>query len=587
MATPLPAQQLMQPSGLPSFTLDAAYLYPLTAGVPVGGQVPSGRFVLEHSLHPNLALHAGVLHLAPANSGLWAGVLGVRLDVLQGRFRAYTFGDAGFGRIQAAVDSGGYQPLGGTYVPRLRRVTVASLGGGVGLGTEWALRPSLSLTGAAGYWYYPTGEPTRIFNGVTSGQVAVNGLFAGIGLRLALPFGGRTPMQPVSPIPGAGPLIIQIEEPAAWAGTGTRGLRAVPKSSIRVIGTVRDPAGVGVREVRVNGQVAALRPLDSTGSLVRFLGFAGIDRNTKSVEVSARARDGRQAASVYDVTPAQVAAHAGPDTTAGKRYAVVIGISDYTDTSIPALEYADDDARSFYDFLISQRAGLGGIPKDDIVLLLNKDATYRNMRTALYTFLQKATDQDMVYIYIAAHGAPDPNRLDDLYILPYDAEANDIPGTGFPMKDVREAIEKLYARHVVLLTDACHSGAIGMGSVSTRSAGGGELNAINRAFLQDLQATTSGLAILTASEAAQLSREGEQWGGGHGVFTYYLLKGLDGAADTDGDHIVRLGEVMEYVREQVRRATNNGQIPAIGNQTFDRYLPMAIVPPGQDRKDTH
>jgi uncharacterized caspase-like protein len=172
-------------------------------------------------------------------------------------------------------------------------------------------------------------------------------------------------------------------------------------------------------------------------------------------------------------------------------------------------------------------------------------------------------------------------------VLPFDAESDNIPGTGFPMDDVREAIQKLYARHVVLLTDACHSGGIGMGSVATRAAGGEEsLNAINRAFLQDLQATTSGLAILTASEARQLSREGPQWDG-HGVFTYYLLKGLDGAADEDGDHLVRLGEVMEYVRDQVRRDTSNGQIPSIGSTSYDRFMPMAIVPGEEGEKDAH
>jgi uncharacterized caspase-like protein len=150
------------------------------------------------------------------------------------------------------------------------------------------------------------------------------------------------------------------------------------------------------------------------------------------------------------------------------------------------------------------------------------------------------------------------------------------------MKDINQAISRLYARHAVLITDACHSGGIGMGSYATRAVGNETLNAINQAFLQDLQATQSGLAIITASEARQLSREGQQWGGGHGVFTWHLLTGLRGAADEDGDGIVRLGEILEYVRDAVRRETSNGQIPAFGSNAFDRFMPMAVVIPEND-----
>jgi len=54
---------------------------------------------------------------------------------------------------------------------------------------------------------------------------------------------------------------------------------------------------------------------------------------------------------------------------------VVVGVSDYQDDRIPALQYADRDALAFHDFLLSERAGMGGFQEDNVVLLLNDQAT--------------------------------------------------------------------------------------------------------------------------------------------------------------------------------------------------------------------
>jgi hypothetical protein len=77
----------------------------------------------------------------------------------------------------------------------------------------------------------------------------------------------------------------------------------------------------------------------------------------------------------------------------------------------------------------------------------------------------------------------------------------------------------------------------------------------------------------------QYSQEGPQWGGGHGVFTYHLLRGLEGAADADGDGIVTLGESLEWTRDRVRRDTRSGQIPSISQTAFDSSWPMSIGDP--------
>ena len=87
--------------------------------------------------------------------------------------------------------------------------------------------------------------------------------------------------------------------------------------------------------------------------------------------------------------------------------------------------------------------------------------------------------------------------------------------------------------------------------------------------------------IFTSCEAGEYSRETDKLGGGHGVFTWYLLQGLKGQADTpkgggDGDGHVTLGEVIEYTRDQVKRYTGNRQHPDTAGR-FDRQLLMGAA----------
>lgn len=261
-----------------------------------------------------------------------------------------------------------------------------------------------------------------------------------------------------------------------------------------------------------------------------------------------------------------------------QRWAVVIGISRYADSSIRGLDYADADAKAFYDFLRSDRAGDGGFAQDHIELLVNADATYERIRTGLRTFLRSATDDDLVVIYFAGHGVADPDHLEELYLLAYDTRANNLPGTAVPMDDVRQATSRLYARDILVLVDACHSAGVGG---QARRRGLESANRINDTFLNQLTRSSGGLAVFTASQVSQLSQEGPQWGGGHGVFTYHVLEALRGAADTNGDSIVTLAEMTDWVHDGVRRATRNAQTPTISQTLYDANLPLSITAPSR------
>jgi uncharacterized caspase-like protein len=257
----------------------------------------------------------------------------------------------------------------------------------------------------------------------------------------------------------------------------------------------------------------------------------------------------------------------------GQRWAVVVGISRYKHggSDLANLRYADQDAKAFYEFLISPTGA--NFPKSNIRFLINEGATLASLKDALYVFLQNAIEEDLVIIYFAGHGSPEPADNENLYLLAYDTDPRRLPSTAFPMWDIETALSRyIRAERVVLIADACHSAGIGSGFATRAITVEG--NPVNRYLIQ-LAKSGRGRAIFTASEAGEQSQESKKWGGGHGVFTYFLLEGLKGKADSNKDGIVSLGESMDYTDEQVRRATQNKQHPDTSGN-FDRNLPLSV-----------
>jgi len=206
-------------------------------------------------------------------------------------------------------------------------------------------------------------------------------------------------------------------------------------------------------------------------------------------------------------------------------------------------------------------------------LLLDKDATGQNIKHALFEWLNQVLEEDVVTIYFAGHGSPaSPDTPDNLFIFPHDVQYDKISTTGFPMWDVETALKRFVkAKKVVVIADACHSGGVGQSfDVARRSNRGVEVNPINTGF-QSLSMIGDGVCVISACDDKQISQESKDWGGGHGVFTYYLLKGLDGEADYSKDNQVTLGELIPYLSEQVRRETKNAQSPTVAGK-FDPAL---------------
>ncbi|MGD0471314.1 MAG: caspase family protein [Terriglobales bacterium] len=265
--------------------------------------------------------------------------------------------------------------------------------------------------------------------------------------------------------------------------------------------------------------------------------------------------------------------HQQPEKRASRTFAVVIGISRYdqSGSGIPNLKYADRDAMSFLEFL---RSPAGGSLKDDsVTLLLNEKATTQNIRHALYTFLTAALPQDTVVIYVAGHGAPDPHDPRNLYLLTADSKLDDMGGTAFPMWQIQDVFERiLKAKRVITIADTCRS--FGFTGARAKGSGSTGINLVNQYIAR--YAATGQRAVITASDISEPSFEDVRWGNGHGVFTYFLLKGLQGAADKNHDGVITAGELFAYLKQTVPQETNGRQNPR-AMEGLASALPVSIL----------
>jgi hypothetical protein len=251
-------------------------------------------------------------------------------------------------------------------------------------------------------------------------------------------------------------------------------------------------------------------------------------------------------------------------------WAVVIGINRYP--KVRPLKYAVDDARLFYNHLVD----FSRIPRENVTLLLDQDATLTRVRSALGTHLKnKAGKDDMVIIFFAGHGAtekevmsPDGDGLEK-YLLPYEADPKDLYATALPMGEISKIFSRIQAERLVFIADSCYSGASGGRTIDIS----GIRATISEAFL-DRIAGGKGRVIMTASGANEVSAESDSLK--QGVFTHYLVEGLEGKADADKDGVVTVDEAYQYVSEAVPRATGQEQHP-VKKGTVEGRLILSIT----------
>ncbi len=237
-----------------------------------------------------------------------------------------------------------------------------------------------------------------------------------------------------------------------------------------------------------------------------------------------------------------------------KIYAVIVGVGRYT--AMPSLRYTDDDAYRFYSFLKSPEGG--ALPDDQIVILVDENATRENILRAMRQYFLKADKNDVVIFFFSGHG------LEGCFLpVDYDGFNNKLRH-----EEIRQVLLQSQAKHKLCIADACHSGTLNYGLAAK-----GPAPASLSRYYQAFEESSGGIALLMSSKAEELSLEDH--GLRQGVFTYYLLRGMRGEANANGDDIITIRELYNYVRMKVREYTANVQNPVLTGM-FDDNMPVAF-----------
>lgn len=224
-------------------------------------------------------------------------------------------------------------------------------------------------------------------------------------------------------------------------------------------------------------------------------------------------------------------------TPAANTYAIVVGISKYENSAL-SLEYADRDAKAFADYL--QSTAGGNVPASNVILLLNENATYPAIYNALDSLLGVCKKDDLVYFYFSGHGDVENNTIYKLgFLLSYNTPRTNYINNAVRIDDLNDFANTLSVKvnaKVILITDACHSGKLAGNDYRGTFLVGDQLRTVQNKEIR-----------ITSCAPDQLSAEDAGWGGGRGVFSYYLVNGLKGMADADKNKTVTVNEIRNYL----------------------------------------
>lgn len=247
------------------------------------------------------------------------------------------------------------------------------------------------------------------------------------------------------------------------------------------------------------------------------------------------------------------------------KWALIIGISKFDDHSID-LRYSAKDARDFYKFLITE----GNFAPDHVKLLLNEDATRENILSTLGDkwLPRVANPNDLVVIYVSSHGSPSGMDLGGVnYIVASDTKKDSLFSTGIPMQDFVRIIKgRVHSDRIVLILDACHSGAASADGKGVFQQG--NVNA-------EQVVSGTGQLVISSSMPDQVSWESKAEP--NGVFTRYLIEGLRQKGTA-----TKLGEAYSYmkdkVQEEVLRDRGVLQTPVLKSKWEGSDLALLALP---------
>jgi hypothetical protein len=242
-------------------------------------------------------------------------------------------------------------------------------------------------------------------------------------------------------------------------------------------------------------------------------------------------------------------------------WAVAVGIAAYDNPTVPTLKYPDNDAFSIYSFW---KSPLGGSLDDEhSEVLVDDGATKAQIMHAMRNSFYKAKERDLAIFFFSGHGLKGS-------FLPSDYDGDDIR---LYHNEVGKILAECRAKHKLVIADACHSGSY----IAGKGVNAKPNRGFTQTFYDELDKSEEGIAYLLSSQADEESLEVSTLR--NSVFTYFVVRGLKGEANANGDSIISIQELFDYVYLNVTsyaQKLGKVQTPLIkGN--YDPNMPVAVV----------
>lgn len=335
---------------------------------------------------------------------------------------------------------------------------------------------------------------------------------------------------------GDAPLVQFVNPPASSS-----------KRDITVNFSVQDAGGgVGAVYLKINGKVIQLadgsRKLElvggnanttqkSSGKTTNFSHLLTLQNGENTLEAYAT-----NAAGKIESRHAVAKISWQGSTAKPNLYVLAVGVNKYRDKSL-WLNYAVPDATSIADSFRSVKGNL--YQSVNVTTVFDGDVTADGISSAFNSLAGKVGADDVFIFYLSGHGTTHTDG--DYYFIPVDfrfRNAQSVPETAVSKHFITEQLSKIKAQKTLVMLDTCNSGAF----ISTGARGMAEKTAIDRL------SRATGQATIAASSDTQSAMEGYE---GHGIFTFVILEGLSGKADTNKDGYVSLSELSAYAEEKV------------------------------------
>src|SRR5688572_19672018 len=222
------------------------------------------------------------------------------------------------------------------------------------------------------------------------------------------------------------------------------------------------------------------------------------------------------------------------------KFALIIGNTEYADPGLAQLTAPGRDAEDFARVLQDKEI----CAFDDVKVLLNQSSSA--ISEAIDEFVDQKKPDDLLVLYFSGHGVRD--ELGALYLAVKNTNRFRLRSTAIKSDFIREAMDQSRSKRQVLIMDCCNSGAFAQGTKAATGVSIGTASAFEAGY---------GRIILTASDSTQFAWEGDKVIGDtdNSLFTHFLVQGLDGEADLDGDGRITVDELYDYAYEKVKFVT--------------------------------